>query len=278
MLVLSRKRNQNILFPNLGIAVEILRVAGNSVSVGIKAPATVQVLRGELAQEGLASPDSPQLPHALRNQLHKAQLAVALAQKQLRTGHVDDAETTLTDMLSRLQQFDADLLASRDLPHGDAQEPPSEKSATPARDSAATVGSGPTDRSSLLRHRRTPRAQQRALVVEDDANERALLAGYLRLCGMQVLEAADGMEALELLDSESVDLIVLDMRMPRLNGADTLRTLRSLPALRQTKIIVVSGESPDHSDYADLHSDVSDWFAKPLNPARLVDCLQPAGR
>ncbi len=262
MLVLSRKTNQTILFPNLGINVEILRVAGSSVSVGIKAPSSVQILRGELARGALQSEPAQssnmqgdtvaseplKLPHAIRNQLHKAHLTVALAQKQIQMGKTEDAEKTLEEMLQLLQRFDDALLTM---------------SAEAPRDDVAT-SSGDSDR-----------GLRRALVVEDDANERKLLAAYLRLCGMTVLEAADGIEAIHLLRSHSVDLIVLDMHMPRLNGVDTLRSLRKLPKLRRTKVIVVSGEPPEHSDYAEIKTDVSEWFAKPLDPAHLVQRIQP---
>jgi len=77
MLVLSRKQNDQILLPNLGVRVEILRIAGNSVRVGIQAPQSVRVLRGELA-DGNAHTLSPStwpaaergLSHMLRNQLN----------------------------------------------------------------------------------------------------------------------------------------------------------------------------------------------------------------
>ncbi len=101
MLVLSRKQSQQIVFPKLGIKVEVLRIAGNSISLGIEAPISVKVLRGELAEAGLKEtndetpPTQRSLIHQLRNQLHQAQLVIALAQKQLQKSSVQDAEATL---------------------------------------------------------------------------------------------------------------------------------------------------------------------------------------
>ena len=51
MLVLSRRQDDKIVFPNLGITVEILKIAGRSVRMGVEAPSDVRVLRHELAQK-----------------------------------------------------------------------------------------------------------------------------------------------------------------------------------------------------------------------------------
>ncbi len=183
MLVLARKQSQHILFPKLGIKVEVLRLAGGTVSLGIEAPISIKVLRGELAEAGGArtTEETPLMQraslHQLRNQLHQAQLVVALAQKQLQQGSIQDAEATLDKMLQRLKNLELGAAGS---------ETPSDSQAKDAP--PATVGAG------------------HALVVEDDANERALLAGYLRLCGFQVSEAVDGLDALEFLRSHTVDL------------------------------------------------------------------------
>ncbi len=112
-----------------------------------------------------------------------------------------------------------------------------------------------------------------ALVVEDDANERALLAGYLRLCGFQVSEAVDGLDALEFLKRSVVDLVVLDIHMPRMNGLETLSAIEKLPQLKHTKVVVVSGEDRRELDTTNCRL-VDEWFAKPLNPAHLVGHLQ----
>ena len=252
MLVLSRKKNQQVLFPNLGIEVEILRIAGSSVSVGIKAPASVQVLRGELkttANSVDSSKDSVpnhrDLIHKLRNQLNQAQLTVALAQKQLQMGMPESAEQTLIDMLQRLSDIDQEMTSSA--------------AGVPAKTLDSTA-----QNSDNRRH---------ALLVEDDPNERALLAGYLRLCGYRTSEAADGVAAMRMLESEPVDLIVLDIRMPRMNGFETVRAIRQRASLNRTPVVIVSGEDRNESIITGDTRGVSEWFAKPLNPDRLVEHL-----
>lgn len=68
--------------------------------------------------------------------------------------------------------------------------------------------------------------RSRILVVDDEANQRRTLAIGLRLEGFDVLEAADGEEALELLDGETPDLAIVDLMMPGINGLDLARRLR----------------------------------------------------
>src|SRR5690606_9656984 len=81
----------------------------------------------------------------------------------------------------------------------------------------------------------------RALLVEDDANERCLLAGFLRSSGFEVDQAEDGAEAIEYLAAhEKPDIVLLDMLMPRIDGPQTVRTIRSNPRHQGIKIYAVS--------------------------------------
>ncbi len=66
----------------------------------------------------------------------------------------------------------------------------------------------------------------RILIVDDEANQRKSLAIGLRLEGYQILEAADGEAALEVLSTEQVDLAIVDLMMPGINGLDLARRMR----------------------------------------------------
>lgn len=260
MLILSRKKNQQVLFPHLGIKVEILRVAGNTVSLGIEAPKSVQILRGELCSgdndsEMSSGPDRNRTAcqptrsalHQVRNQLHQAQMIVALAQKQLESGQVGNPDAVLEDMLRRLNELE------------DRTKPAAPIAATAQISAPESVGG------------------KHALLVEDDANERALLAAYLRLSGFTVTEAVDGIEAMAVLAQQAVDLVVLDIQMPRMNGLETLQAMGRQSGLNRTKVVVVSGEDRDRlvrDEEIGGAKVVSQWFAKPLNPVHLVNHLQ----
>ena len=67
----------------------------------------------------------------------------------------------------------------------------------------------------------------KVLVVDDEPTVREVVAGYLRRDGHEVFEAADGTTALELLETNPPDLIVLDMMLPGVNGLDVLRRVRT---------------------------------------------------
>src|SRR6185312_13934151 len=107
MLVLSRGRNDKVVFPTLGISVEILRVAGNKVRLGIDAPQEIPVHRHEVSERIEAGGDSEMLKfpasksaaarlnHAMRNRLNAAALGLHLLHKKLEMGDLADSEATI---------------------------------------------------------------------------------------------------------------------------------------------------------------------------------------
>src|SRR4051812_33947587 len=120
MLVLSRGRNDKVVFPTLGISVEILRVAGNKVRLGIEAPQEVPVHRHELTERVEAGGDenstlkfpAPQLSaarklnHAMRNRLNAAALGLHLLHKKLEMGDLSDSETTIFKIFNELKALE----------------------------------------------------------------------------------------------------------------------------------------------------------------------------
>ena len=105
MLVLSRRPNQCVKFPELGISVEIIEVRGSKVRVGIEAPIEVRILRDELEDHGAAprEPSVVQLPsslrHELRNTLHEVGLMMHVYRKRLAAAGLSEREHIDTDKL-----------------------------------------------------------------------------------------------------------------------------------------------------------------------------------
>ncbi len=244
MLVLSRKENQRIVFPNIGVSVEILRIEGNRVRVGVDAPRELRILRGELTDDQEMAEESEQTRkrnHDLRNRLNNANLAMHLLQKQLDAGMIEDAETTLAGALDTFKQLDS--MASLE-----------------------TSGLAESKQSEKLR----------ALVVEDNANERELLAGYLRLCGYDVDTVQDGIDAMLYLakHEQRPDVVLLDMQMPMMDGPNTINAIRSNPEYGDIKIFAVSGSERAAMGVSVSHEHgVDRWFSKPLQPADFADEL-----
>ena len=102
------------------------------------------------------------------------------------------------------------------------------------------------------------------LVVDDDPDILEIVTFFLRLHDVRVVTACDGVEALELLrKSDDVGLVLLDLMMPRMSGADVLREIRRDPALGATPIVVISGNRDCESTAAALGA--NGWLLKPVD-------------
>jgi len=119
MLVLSRRPSEKILFPSLGISVEIIQTKGNTVRVGIEAPREIRVLRAELEQHDDIEPaprttvsnqmDAASLNDHQRTDIGKRideiSLAIALAQNQQRQGLEGNVEIAMKQAIERLREL-----------------------------------------------------------------------------------------------------------------------------------------------------------------------------
>ncbi|HVC95546.1 MAG TPA: response regulator [Pirellulales bacterium] len=249
MLVLSRRVNQKIVFPTLQTTIQVLEVHGHTARLGITAPRDVPVAREEILSEvstrqtpcgdpaAAQAAEQPlrELRHLARNQLHTWSLGLALLRGQWDTGAWDDLETTL-------EQLESELNASRD-----------------RFETMAPKASG------------KGRLARKALLVEDNRNERELLAGFLRMSGFDVATAGDGADALDYLAAEGrPDVVLMDMIMPRCDGPTTVRRIRSNPRWDGLKIFAVSGQQPNEVPLECGPAGVDGWFAKPVDPRTLV--------
>jgi CheY-like chemotaxis protein len=116
-----------------------------------------------------------------------------------------------------------------------------------------------------------PKRIIRALLVEDNRNESALLAEFLRLHGVKVETVCDGQDALDYLKShDRPDVILIDMRMPRCDGPTTVTAIRQDASYEGLKVFAVTGADPQECDTEVGVRGVDRWFTKPVNPARLV--------
>jgi two-component system alkaline phosphatase synthesis response regulator PhoP len=108
----------------------------------------------------------------------------------------------------------------------------------------------------------------RILVVEDDLSILTGVSMNLRYEGYEVLQAQDGARGLEMAVSETPDLIVLDLMMPRLNGYEVLRELRSRGV--RTPILVLSAKGMERDKVLGLDLGADDYVVKPFGVAELV--------
>ena len=112
--------------------------------------------------------------------------------------------------------------------------------------------------------------QPTVLVVDDEAAQREVLAYNLEAEGFRVSRAAQGEEALLLVEEEAPDLIVLDWMMPHLSGIEVCRQLKARPDTRAIPIIMLSARSEDVDKVRGLETGADDYVIKPYSVAELM--------
>jgi carbon storage regulator CsrA len=181
MLVLSRRPDEKILLPTLGVTVHLIKVQGGSVKIGIEAPPEVKIHRQELLNRPIL--DATGVP--------------------------------------------------------------------------------------------APAGRCRSLIVEDDSQQRELLAGLLALYGCSCDTASDGLDALAYLTTHPrPDFVLLDLLMPRCNGGQMLHQVRGDPRFEGLKVIAVSGTPPTKLGIPTGPSGVDAWIPKPVDPKTLWQTIQ----
>ncbi len=107
------------------------------------------------------------------------------------------------------------------------------------------------------------------LLADDDAQMRRLVRTVLEREGMKVLEAADGIDALEAIDTQAIDLMLLDHDMPRLTGLGVLEELRARVATVGLPVIMLTARTDD-TELEALELGAQDYLTKPVQPRPLV--------
>ncbi|GFZ91275.1 DNA-binding response regulator [Paenibacillus marchantiophytorum] len=105
------------------------------------------------------------------------------------------------------------------------------------------------------------------LIADDDPEIRDVIRIYLKNEGYRVFESEDGVQALELLHRESIDLIILDVMMPNMDG---IRACFKIREMTKIPIIMLSAKSEDIDKITGLTTGADDYMAKPFNPLELV--------
>jgi CheY-like chemotaxis protein len=115
----------------------------------------------------------------------------------------------------------------------------------------------------------TAQARRTILVVDDFDDTRLLLRTWLERRGFRVVEAEDGIEAIQLASSEVPDLIIMDMEMPLLDGLSATRRIRQLEDLRKVPIVAVSAYGADQFRDLALAAGCDEYVSTPFEPRAL---------
>ena len=115
------------------------------------------------------------------------------------------------------------------------------------------------------------------LVVDDHDTMRKITVNQLRLLGAdKILSARDGQEAMEILKSQQVDLVLSDWNMPVMDGLTLLKTMRSDPRLRAIALIMITAEAERSRVELAVANDVTSMILKPYTPAQLMNRIEKA--
>jgi carbon storage regulator CsrA len=243
MLVLARKEADKIVFPSLGITVELLRIQGNKARIGVTAPPEIPIARHEVLDlnslefTGEENPQSKlvRIVHALRSRLDRSADTLNRLHQRLETEADDELQTLVLEVFRELQALESD---------------------------AAGVVETKED------------GRRRALLVEDDDNQRQLLQSLLEMNDMDIVPAVDGQEALDYLSlHRPPDVVLLDLQLPRCSGYEFVNVVRSESRLAGLNLFAVSGTDPQSLGISVGPEGVNRWFRKPIDTGQLLEAI-----
>lgn len=116
------------------------------------------------------------------------------------------------------------------------------------------------------------------MIVDDSATMRKIIMKTVRMSGLEfdrTEEAGNGLEALEKLKNTAVDIILCDINMPEMNGAELVKKARELQNCKDTKIVMVSTESSQDLINNLLSSGANGYINKPFTPEKFHEKLLP---
>jgi CheY-like chemotaxis protein len=111
------------------------------------------------------------------------------------------------------------------------------------------------------------------LVVENEQNNRMLLEKILSIAGYRCLSSTNGLEALQMLKREPVDLILTDLSMPVMDGYRITQLIRQLPGYARLPIVAVTAHAMSGDREQALRSGCNEYLAKPFRPRELLEVV-----
>ncbi len=114
----------------------------------------------------------------------------------------------------------------------------------------------------------------KVLVVEDSVTQREMITDLLKDSGLSVTVANDGVEALERIQGQRPDLVVLDIVMPRMNGYEVCRRIKADPKTQSVPVVMCSSKGEEFDRYWGMKQGADAYIAKPFEPQELVGTVK----
>lgn len=112
------------------------------------------------------------------------------------------------------------------------------------------------------------------MTVDDSATIRQMLSFTLKDAGYEVIEAVDGLDALEKLADSHVHMLITDLNMPRMDGIELIREIRKNPNHKFIPIIMLTTESQESKKLEGKAAGASGWIVKPFKPQQLLSVVK----
>ena len=116
------------------------------------------------------------------------------------------------------------------------------------------------------------------LAVDDSASMRQMVVFTLQSAGYEVVEAADGQQALDIAEGTTFDLVLSDVNMPVMDGIQLVKQLRQLEAYKYTPILMLTTETSGDKKMAGKGAGATGWVVKPFNPDKLLATIKKSHR
>jgi two-component system, chemotaxis family, chemotaxis protein CheY len=121
---------------------------------------------------------------------------------------------------------------------------------------------------------RSKKMAKTILAVDDSSSLRQMVAFSLKAAGYQVVEAVDGQDGLEKAKQQTVDLVLTDQNMPKMDGLTLIKSLRGLPGYQKTPILMLTTESSEDMKTKGRAAGANGWLVKPFDPQRLIEVVK----
>jgi two-component system chemotaxis response regulator CheY len=112
------------------------------------------------------------------------------------------------------------------------------------------------------------------LAVDDSASIRQMVSFTLKSAGYDVVEAVDGQDGLDKAKTKSVNLVLTDQNMPRMDGLTLIKNLRGMPQYASTPILMLTTESSDAMKSQGRAAGATGWLVKPFDPQKLIEVVR----
>ncbi len=112
------------------------------------------------------------------------------------------------------------------------------------------------------------------LAVDDSTSLRQMVSYTLKEAGYEVMEAVDGVDALNAAKEKEFDLAITDVNMPNMDGITLLKELRSLPQYKHKPILMLTTEAGDEKKQEGKAAGATGWLVKPFDPETLLSVIK----